>query len=100
MGEQNSFSEQVEPGAAVHLALDHLYAVDPALHRARAVGQGQAVAHGGLVAATVRVGDDGVDVVLEQPLRGVAPGQAAVFYRPDADGDVVLGSATIAATSR
>jgi tRNA-uridine 2-sulfurtransferase len=46
------------------------------------------------------VGDDGVDVVLEQPLRGVAPGQAAVFYRPDADGDVVLGSATIATTSR
>jgi tRNA-specific 2-thiouridylase len=38
-------------------------------------------------------------VRLEQPLRGVAPGQAAVFYRPDAGGDVVLGSATIAATA-
>jgi tRNA-uridine 2-sulfurtransferase len=60
----------------------------------------QVRAHGGLVPATVRVGDDGVDVALEEPLRGVAPGQAAVFYRPEADGDVVLGSATIAATTR
>jgi tRNA-uridine 2-sulfurtransferase len=26
----------------------------------------------------------------------VAPGQTMVFYRPDADGDEVIGSATIA----
>ena len=31
-----------------------------------------------------------------QPLRGVAPGQTMVLYRPDADGDEVIGSATIA----
>jgi tRNA-specific 2-thiouridylase len=30
----------------------------------------------------------------------VAPGQTLVLYRPDPDGDEVLGSATIAATSR
>ena len=29
-------------------------------------------------------------------LRGVAPGQTMVLYRPDADGDEVIGSATIA----
>jgi tRNA-specific 2-thiouridylase len=28
-------------------------------------------------------------------LRGVAPGQTLVLYRPDAAGDEVLGSATI-----
>ncbi|MHC1560091.1 tRNA 2-thiouridine(34) synthase MnmA [Actinomycetospora sp. C-140] len=60
----------------------------------------QVRAHGGLSPAAVRVVDDGVEVALAEPLRGVAPGQAAVFYRPDADGDVVLGSATIASTSR
>ena len=62
----------------------------------------QVRAHGGLAPATVRVAadGDGVEVALAEPLRGVAPGQAAVFYRPDVDGDVVLGSATIAATSR
>ncbi|KGF15332.1 tRNA 2-thiouridine(34) synthase MnmA [Corynebacterium freneyi] len=38
--------------------------------------------------------------VLAEPLRGVAPGQAAVLYRPDADGDIVLGSGTIASTAK
>jgi tRNA-specific 2-thiouridylase len=60
----------------------------------------QVRAHGGLAAATVTVVDGGVDVVLDEPLRGVAPGQAAVFYRPEPAGDVVLGSATIASTAR
>ena len=35
---------------------------------------------------------------LREPARGIAPGQAVVAYRPDPAGDVVLGSATIAAT--
>ena len=39
-------------------------------------------------------GDGGLRLRLDQPARGVAKGQAAVLY----DGDVVLGSATIAAT--
>jgi tRNA-specific 2-thiouridylase len=42
--------------------------------------------------------DGGVLVQLRQSLRGVAPGQAVALYRPDAGGDVVLGSATITAT--
>ena len=37
-------------------------------------------------------GDGVLDVVLHQPQRGVAAGQAVVLY----DGDTVLGSATIA----
>jgi tRNA-specific 2-thiouridylase len=39
-------------------------------------------------------------VRLRAPIRGVARGQTLVLYRPDADGDEVLGSATIAGTSR
>ncbi|WP_131822926.1 aminomethyltransferase beta-barrel domain-containing protein, partial [Mycobacteroides chelonae] len=32
---------------------------------------------------------------LRTALRGVAPGQTVVLYRPDAEGDEVLGSAVI-----
>jgi tRNA-specific 2-thiouridylase len=59
----------------------------------------QVRAHGGCASAVAEAVDDGVLVQLRQPLRGVAPGQAVALYRPDADGDVVLGSATITATS-
>ncbi|HJE90776.1 MAG TPA: tRNA 2-thiouridine(34) synthase MnmA, partial [Dietzia timorensis] len=60
----------------------------------------QVRAHGNVVPARlVRVdGADGEEFHLDlgEPLRGVAPGQAAVIYRPDAaHGDRVLGSATI-----
>jgi len=51
-------------------------------------------AHGEAYPATVIPGD-GLRIALAEPARGVARGQAAVFY----DGDTVLGSATIAATS-
>lgn len=53
----------------------------------------QVRAHGGLAPALVS--DGGRRVELAAPLRGVAPGQAVAFYRPDADGDEVLGSARI-----
>jgi tRNA-specific 2-thiouridylase len=59
----------------------------------------QVRAHGGCAGAVAEAVDDGVLVQLRQPLRGVAPGQAVALYRPDAAGDVVLGSATITATS-
>jgi tRNA-uridine 2-sulfurtransferase len=49
-------------------------------------------AHGAVSAATAAVAADQVTVRLHQPQRGVAAGQAVVFY----DGDAVLGSATIA----
>jgi tRNA-specific 2-thiouridylase len=60
----------------------------------------QVRAHGGCAPAVVAAEGDGVRVELRQPLRGVAPGQAVAFYRPDPDGDVVLGSATITDTRR
>jgi tRNA-uridine 2-sulfurtransferase len=55
----------------------------------------QVRAHGGCADAIAEVIGDGVRVQLRKPLRGVAPGQAVVLYRPDPDGDIVLGSATI-----
>jgi tRNA-uridine 2-sulfurtransferase len=58
----------------------------------------QVRAHGGLAAAVAEPGPDGLRVELDEPLRGVAPGQAVALYRPDAAGDVVLGSATITGT--
>ncbi len=49
-------------------------------------------AHGSPVGALVTAVPDGWSLALDEPVRGVAPGQAAVLY----DGDRVLGSATVA----
>src|SRR5215472_2127925 len=61
-GQDDSLAEKVEAGAAIHLAFDHLDPVDVALDRAGAVGQGQAVAHGGVV--LLEPGGEGVQVGL------------------------------------
>ena len=45
--------------------------------------------------AVAELRDGALVVDLRAPLRGVAPGQTMVLYRPDPDGDEVLGSATI-----
>jgi tRNA-specific 2-thiouridylase len=59
----------------------------------------QVRAHGGIVDAVADVDSDAMTVHLREPLRGVAPGQVVVLYRPDVEGgDVVLGSAKISAT--
>jgi tRNA-specific 2-thiouridylase len=55
----------------------------------------QVRAHGGTADAVARVRDGSVAVDLRVPLRGVAPGQTLVLYRPDPEGDEVIGSATI-----
>jgi len=55
----------------------------------------QVRAHGEPVPGTAWTEDGGVVVVLDEPLRGVAPGQAVVLYQ----GETVLGSATIDSTS-
>lgn len=55
----------------------------------------QVRAHGGVVAAVAELVGDRLEARLRRPLRGVAPGQTMVLYRPDADGDEVIGSATI-----
>ncbi|QNG19285.1 tRNA 2-thiouridine(34) synthase MnmA [Rhodococcus triatomae] len=59
----------------------------------------QVRAHGGIAPAVAEPNGSGIAITLRAPLTGVAKGQAAVLFRPDADGDVVLGSGTIAGTS-
>jgi tRNA-uridine 2-sulfurtransferase len=51
-------------------------------------------AHGEVHSAACEQDGEVVRISLREPARGIAPGQAAVFY----DGDAVLGSATIATT--
>lgn len=59
-------------------------------------------AHGEATPGHVRRVGDGaqalLEITLDEPIRGVAPGQAAVLYRPEPDGDRVLGSGTISAS--
>ncbi|SBS78835.1 tRNA-specific 2-thiouridylase MnmA [uncultured Mycobacterium sp.] len=55
----------------------------------------QVRAHGGVVPAVAEIVGDELRVALRTPLRGVAPGQTLVLYRPDPAGDEVIGSATI-----
>ena len=57
----------------------------------------QVRAHGGIAEAVAELAGEKLCARLRTPLRGVAPGQTMALYRPDADGDEVLGSATIAA---
>jgi tRNA-specific 2-thiouridylase len=59
--------------------------------------QVQMRAHGEPARASLSLDDggDGMIATLDRPVRGIAAGQALVAYQPDADGDIVLGSATI-----
>ena len=59
----------------------------------------QVRAHGAPIPARVRVADGAFTATLAKPVRGVAAGQAIVAYRPDPDGDIVLGSATVVSSS-
>ncbi len=52
-------------------------------------------AHGDVHPAQVTADGSGVHITLDTAARGIAPGQAAVFYH----GDTVLGSATITTTA-
>ncbi|MBS4726987.1 tRNA 2-thiouridine(34) synthase MnmA [Mycobacterium sp. SM1] len=61
--------------------------------------QVQVRAHGETVGAIAELVDGELVVRLRSALRGVARGQTLVLYRPDPDGDEVIGSATIAGTS-
>jgi tRNA-specific 2-thiouridylase len=60
----------------------------------------QVRAHGGIAAGIAGSVDGQLHVALRTPLRGVAPGQTMVLYRPDPAGDEVIGSATIVANRR
>jgi len=59
-------------------------------------GEVQVRAHGGVAAAVAELVDGELRVALRTPLRGVAPGQTLVLYKPDPTGDEVIASATIA----
>ena len=60
----------------------------------------QVRAHGETADAVAELVGDELSVRLRTPLRGVARGQTLVMYRPNPDGDEVIGSATITGTSR
>ncbi|AEG83640.1 tRNA 2-thiouridine(34) synthase MnmA [Corynebacterium ulcerans] len=62
----------------------------------------QVRAHGSVVPCQVSVDshNDTMTITLHKPLSGVARGQAAVIYLPDAGGDIVLGSGTIYDTQK
>ncbi|WP_249643688.1 tRNA 2-thiouridine(34) synthase MnmA [Nocardia sputi] len=60
----------------------------------------QVRAHGGTAPAVAEAVGDGLIVRLREPLTGVARGQAVVLYRPDPEGDEVIGSGTISGTAR
>ncbi|MFD6812443.1 aminomethyltransferase beta-barrel domain-containing protein, partial [Streptomyces anthocyanicus] len=53
-------------------------------------------AHGGETAVSAVLEDGELKVTFDEPVRGVAPGQAIVLYA----GTRVVGSATIATTAR
>jgi tRNA-uridine 2-sulfurtransferase len=89
----------VTVGPREALAVDVVTAERPIWHEAsaRVECDVQLRAHGDVVPAEVTIDNDGLTARLRQPARGVAAGQAIVAYRPDPAGDIVLGSATIAA---
>ncbi len=95
----------VRVGSAADLEVHALTGREP-VFTAGAAPQGpiecvvQVRAHGETESAVVELLGDELCVRLRAPLRGVARGQTVVLYRPDSAGDEVLGSATIAGTSR
>jgi tRNA-specific 2-thiouridylase len=95
----------VEVGEAADLDVHTLVGRDPVITAGVAPSGRiecavQVRAHGEMAAAVAELVGDELVVRLRVPLRGVARGQTLVLYRPDPDGDEVLGSATIAGTSR
>ena len=98
------------------IVADRLKRLSPEIHGREFDCEVQVRAHGGVVPARARIVDDPeavtpagrtkeadelpwrLELTLLEPLEGVARGQAAVVYRPDNDGDILLGSGTIRAT--
>lgn len=99
------------------IVADRLKRLDPEVHGREFDCEVQVRAHGGVVPAVARLVDDPepvtpagrnkhedeapfrLELELSEPLEGVARGQAAVVYRPDEAGDILLGSGTIRATT-
>jgi len=92
-------SNTVVVGSRESLAITHIYGLDPRYPSSMPVGAqrgfAQVRAHGAALPCSYLATADGIDVVLDQPLLGLAAGQAVVVYEDDR----VVGSATIATTS-
>jgi tRNA-specific 2-thiouridylase len=93
----------VTVGAADELAVGEIIARRPVWVSRPAPAEGERIecdvqlrAHGEVYPCVAWLAGDELRIGLRRPARAVAPGQAAVLY----DGDIVLGSATIAATDR
>lgn len=87
--------------AVTHITADRLKYLHPGMDGSFDA-EVQVRAHGSVVPCSVVVDReaDRMELTLHEPLSGVARGQAAVIYLPDADGDIVAGSGTICATAR
>ncbi|KAB1143673.1 tRNA 2-thiouridine(34) synthase MnmA [Streptomyces luteolifulvus] len=90
----------VTVGPAAALDVSALTAIKPRWCGAAPTGPAtytaQLRAHGGETEVTAEPVDGTLEVSFTEPVRGVAPGQAIVLY----DGTRVVGSATIASTTR
>lgn len=90
----------VTVGPAASLDVSGLTAIKPRWCGAAPTGPGtytaQLRAHGGETEVAAELIDGELEVTFTEPVRGVAPGQAIVLY----DGTRVVGSATIATTTR
>ncbi len=97
-------SNTVTVGPRERLAVTALAGADPVwCGPAPSAGDRVAVqvrAHGAPVPARVTCVAPHVEVALDTPLTGVAPGQTLALYGTDEDATRVLGSATITATHR
>jgi len=95
-------SGEVRVGAADRLAVRDIVGIRPVWPSGSPIAETECAvqvrAHGGLAPATAALDGEELRIRLAEPLRGVAPGQTAVLYRPSDAGDLVLGSATIAST--
>ena len=93
-------SGTVKVGSRADLTVDRVTGIRPLWCGPAASGSFpgtvQLRAHGREHRARVTASPAGVEIELLDPAQGIAPGQAAVIY----DGTRVVGSATIAATSR
>ena len=100
--EPASGTVRVGPAERAGRALDHGRAARCGAPAARPGTASAASCRSGRTAgwrpAVVEPGPDGLRVRLDEPLRGVAPGQTVALYDPDPGGDIVLGSATIVGT--
>jgi tRNA-uridine 2-sulfurtransferase len=92
-------SNTVTVGPAEALGTDEIDAARPVWSGCRPPAETEKLdclvqlrAHGDACPASARLDDGALRISLRQPARGIAKGQAAVLY----DGDLVLGSATIA----